>query len=111
MLKFIFIACFPLIFFSCANKKLSENQTQVIIKTSASCEMCVEKIEAKVKGLNGVHSAKLHLESKNLSVKYDAKKIQYEAICKAINSLGYDANEYKADEKLVNELPACCKPN
>lgn len=111
MKKYITYLFTILLMFSCTKSKLSNDVSQMIIKTSAVCEMCVEKIESKVNALNGVKSAKLHLPSKSLSVQFDNKKVKYEEICTAINEIGYDANEFKADEKLVNSLPACCKRN
>jgi len=43
-------------------------------------------------------------------VKYNSKKISLQQVKEKINSIGYDADEMKADPEAVQELPACCQP-
>lgn len=82
----------------------------VVIQTSAECEQCEERIEDGLNYTKGVKYAELDLTTMKLTVKYRPSQISLEDIKKKISSLGYDADEVKADPKALNELPACCKP-
>lgn len=89
---------------------MSYAQVQIItIQTSAQCEMCKHSIEKKVRGIKGVKSAALDIQTKSLKVKYDTKKVDEKRIKMAISQIGYDADEVKADEKAYAQLKECCK--
>lgn len=82
----------------------------VVIQTSAECEQCEERIEGGLNYTKGVKFAELDMNTMKLTVKYRPDQISLEEIKKKIASLGYDADEVKADPKALEELPACCKP-
>ncbi len=80
-----------------------------IIKTSAQCEMCKDKIEGTVRALDGVKTAELNLESKELRVSFNSNKIQADAIRVAVTKAGYEADGMDADKEAYKDLPRCCK--
>jgi periplasmic mercuric ion binding protein len=95
--------------FNLFSQEKAKKTEEVIIKTSAQCEMCKEKIEKEVLYEKGVKSAVLNLETNELKVEYKPEKTNPENIRKAIARVGYDADDVKADEKAYEKLPYCCK--
>jgi mercuric ion binding protein len=89
--------------------KLEDGFKQVKIQTTAECEMCKERIEKTLNKLSGVKSSNLDVPSKIATVVYKPESIELETIKKAINKVGYDADDFKKDEKAYKKLPACCK--
>ena len=83
---------------------------EVIIHTSAECGSCKDRIEGKLNYTSGIRFAELDVPSKDLTVKYNPKKITIKEIKEILSELGYDADEVKANPKAVEKLPACCKP-
>jgi len=47
--------------------------------------------------------------SKKLKVKYDSKKLSLQAIRERVASVGYQADDVKANEEAYNALPGCCQ--
>lgn len=80
------------------------------IKTSAECGSCKKRLEDKLNYTGGIKYAELNLEDKNLTVKFNPKKISLDEIRKIISQTGYDADRITANPKSVEKLPACCKP-
>lgn len=83
---------------------------EAVIKTSAECGSCKERIEEKLNYVKGVVFADLNVESKELTVKYKEAKITLDEIRQIVSELGYDADGVKANEKAQKELPKCCQP-
>lgn len=81
----------------------------VKIKTSAICEMCKERIEKNLTLSKGVKKAELDLNDKVIEVTFDAGKTDVAAIKKAINEVGYDADDSPAISKAYDKLPNCCR--
>ena len=86
-----------------------QKQEEVKIKTSAVCKMCKATIERQLAFTKGVQNSNLDVASKVVTVAYNPKKTNVEAIKKAINESGYDADEMPADVKAYNKLEDCCK--
>ncbi len=80
------------------------------IKTSAECGSCKERLEDKLNYTSGIKYAELNLEDKNLTVKFNPKKISLDEIRKIISFTGYDADRITANPESVEKLPTCCKP-
>lgn len=78
-------------------------------KVGGKCGMCKNRIEGAVKGLDGIQSVNWDVESKALTVKYDASKVEEAKIHEKIASVGHDTEEVKATDKAYNSLPGCCK--
>lgn len=83
---------------------------EVVIKTSAECGSCKERMEAKLNYVKGIAFAELNYETKELTVKFKTDKITLEEIKKIISDLGYDADEVKANPEAQAKLPKCCQP-
>jgi periplasmic mercuric ion binding protein len=81
----------------------------VAIKTSAQCEMCKERIVEEMQFTKGVTAVSLDVETQMLTVTFKTKKNKVDNIRKIISSIGYDADEVKADRKAHDNLPTCCQ--
>ena len=97
------------VFFVSTHVQAQKNTEEIKIQTSAQCEMCKTRIETAMAYEKGVSKSDLHLEDKVLTVTYKAGKTTPDKIRKAVNSLGYDADETLADPKAYAALPPCCK--
>ena len=81
----------------------------VIIKTSAICDQCKERIEHDLSFEKGVKTAVLDLKTKEVTVVYNPAKTDVEKIRIAITKSGYDADSLMADPKAYRRLPDCCQ--
>ena len=81
----------------------------ITIQTSAQCEMCKERIEKALSYESGVKSSNLNLDSKKITVIFKPAKTTADKIRKAINAVGYDADNTKAVVEAYQKLPPCCK--
>lgn len=66
--------------------------TSILIK-DMTCSSCELKVESTLKKLEGVHDAKVSLGKGNADICYDAAIINMDSIIKAIEDLGYPAEE------------------
>ncbi len=88
----------------------AQKKTEVIkIKTSAQCEMCKTRIETAMAYEKGIVSSDLSLVDKVLTVTYKPNKTTPDKIRKALNAVGYDADDTQADPKAYAALSPCCK--
>lgn len=92
-----------------AQEKKGKTETAVI-QTSAECGDCKDRIENGLNYTKGIVFAELDLETKKVTVKFNTKKITLQQVKEKIHSIGYDADEMKADPAAVQKLPACCQP-
>lgn len=88
----------------------SQTKKEATIHSSVLCNDCKERIESVLNYTKGVQYADVDIESKNISIKYNSKKISLDEIKQIIVSIGYDADELPADEAAIEKLPACCQP-
>ncbi len=108
MQKHIFIYLVFAFFISVSVQAQKKTET-IKIQTSAQCEMCKTRIETAMAYEKGVSGSDLNLEDKVLTVTYKSGKTTPDKIRKAINEVGYDADETLADPKAYAALPPCCK--
>jgi periplasmic mercuric ion binding protein len=78
-------------------------------KVWGNCEMCEEKIESTVSGIQGVSFADWKLETLMLTVHYNEDIISPDDIKKKLAKIGYDSETHKATEKAYDKLHSCCK--
>ncbi len=78
------------------------------IKVWGECETCQSKIEKAAKVI-GVSKASWNKETKMLTLVFDPSKTTVDYIQKKIAEVGYDTEEYKADDKDYANLNPCCK--
>jgi copper chaperone CopZ len=72
-----------------AKKKASE----VTFKVNMTCENCQKRIEKHIAWEKGVKDLRVDLDKKLVTVKYDSKKTDEDALKKAIEGLGYTAEK------------------
>ncbi|MCZ4694956.1 efflux RND transporter periplasmic adaptor subunit [Ancylomarina euxinus] len=90
-------------------KKMMSGLDEAKFFVNGACEMCKENIEMAAYGVKGVAHAVWDKEAKELTMHYDAKKVNPEKVQKAITEKGYDAGALRADDKVYTELPECCQ--
>ena len=76
---------------------------------NGDCNMCKKKIETACFGLKGMKKADWDDEALKLIVSYDSKKTNADAILKRISLIGYDNQNYRADDKAYYKLDECCQ--
>src|SRR5678809_483336 len=77
-------------------------------KVYGKCIECKERIEGALK-LKGIDAAEWNVETKMLNVSYDSSKINLKKIQSKILAVGHDLEFVKADDKIYNSLPSCCR--
>jgi mercuric ion binding protein len=90
-----------------AKTQMATSKTETI-KVSGSCELCKARIEKAAK-VDGVSKAEWNQNTKLLTLVYNPKVVTSDAVQKKIASVGHDTEKYKADDKVYNSLPGCCK--
>jgi mercuric ion binding protein len=93
------------------SQKPAAKMETVVIKTSAECDECKERIEGALNYTKGIKFAELDVNSRNLTVKFKNDVISLAEIKKQVSMLGYNADEVVADSTAFEKLPACCKPS
>lgn len=101
-------------FISSCSSPQSATSSEAGLKTESFkvigvCGMCKRRIETAAFGVNGVKSAQWSADKQALTVSYDAKKANNEAIQKRVASAGHDTEKIKAEDKAYGNLPGCCK--
>lgn len=108
MKKLISTLLTALLFFA-VTVSAQKKSEEIKILTSAQCGQCKDRIEKMMAYEKGVMKSNLNLEDKVLTVTYNPGRTSPDKIRKAVNSVGYDADNSKADEKAYAALPGCCK--
>jgi len=85
-----------------------EHTETVQFKVSGSCGMCKSRIEEAAM-VEGVVSAVWDMKTKVLTVEYNSSTIKLDAIHQNIADAGHDTEKVKADDRVYESLPACCK--
>jgi len=78
-------------------------------EVKGNCDMCQKRIEKAAKSVKGVTSARWNKQSGQLSLVYDNKQTTPEKVQQAIVAAGHDTGTAKADQKVYDKLPGCCK--
>lgn len=92
-----------------AQQPATKKTAEVQITTSAQCDMCKERIEKALYKVKGVIRASLNVESKVATVVYRTNKTDIQALRKAINNVGYNADDSPAEADAFSKLPRCCQ--
>lgn len=98
-----------LLTFLSATAFAQKGEETITIKTSAVCDMCKDRIEKEMAFAKGVTAASLDVKTAVLTVSYKASKTDPTSIRKALNAIGYDADDSPADPKAYEDLHHCCK--
>ena len=78
------------------------------IHVDGNCNMCKNRIEDAAL-IKGVKKATWDKHKDQLVVVYDASKTSISVIEKAVAKVGHDTPNFKADDKVYNNLPKCCQ--
>lgn len=89
------------------NHKPTQTKTETI-KVWGACEMCKDRIEKTAK-IEGVSKAEWDIKTHMLTLVYDPSKVTNDNIQKKLAAVGHDTPKYKAEDKVYNSLPPCCK--
>ena len=90
-------------------KKLMPGMDEAKFFVNGACDMCKASIEKAASEVKGVVHAVWDKEAKELTMHYDAKKVNPKKVQKAIIAKGYDAGDLRADDKVYADLPECCQ--
>ena len=90
-----------------SKKEVVSNKTEMI-KVAGNCETCKARIEKAAK-VEGVIKADWSVKTKMLTLVYNPSKVKSDDVQKIIAAIGHDTPKYKADAKVYNALPGCCK--
>ncbi|TAL64249.1 MAG: ATPase [Bacteroidetes bacterium] len=90
-----------------AGDKTSGPKTESF-KVWGNCGMCKDRIEKAAKA-EGATNAAWDAKTKMVTVTFDPSKTNVDAISKKLASVGHDTEKYKADDKVYDGLPGCCK--
>lgn len=89
------------------NSKTNSTKTDSI-KVAGNCGMCKARIEKAAK-MDGVTKAEWSEKTKILTLVYDPAVINSDDVQKNIASVGHDTEKFRAEDKVYNSLPGCCK--
>ena len=78
------------------------------IHVDGNCNICKSRIEDAAL-IKGVKKATWNKHKDQLVVIYDASKTSISEIEKAVAMVGHDTPNFKADDKVYNNLPNCCR--
>jgi mercuric ion binding protein len=89
------------------NMNMPSSKTETL-KVWGNCEMCKTRIEDAVKE-EGATNATWDQKTKLLTLTFNPSKTSLDAFGKKLASVGHDTENYRADDKVYEALPACCK--
>lgn len=89
-----------------------KNSTGQTLKTETfkvwgECGMCKTRIENAVKA-EGAATASWDEKTDMLTVSFDPKKTNVDALSKKLASVGHDTEKYRASDPVYTKLPGCC---
>lgn len=112
-LKFIISAVFAILLGTYTFAQTQDHSKMAMTKTETIkiwgvCELCKDRIEKAAK-IEGVTKADWNIKTNLLTLVYDPSKVTSDAVQKKIAAVGHDTQKFKADDKVYNSLPSCCK--
>jgi periplasmic mercuric ion binding protein len=85
-----------------------DKSLQCIIHTNRVCDRCKLNLGRNIVFERGVKDVLVNVEKKLITIKYDASKNTPEKLKKYIVSIGFDADEIKADIYKREIIRDCC---
>jgi mercuric ion binding protein len=89
-------------------KKSSDQQVTETFKVSGNCDMCKSRIEKAVKEADAT-SADWNQKTKMLTLTFNPSKSTVDGFAKILAGVGHDTENYRAEDKVYDALPDCCK--
>lgn len=87
----------------------SAGHEHAMMTVQGLCEMCKERIEKAAMSVKGVSSASWDGTAKQLHLNYDPAQTDLDKISQVVAKAGHDTDKHKADQKVYDALPGCCK--
>ena len=84
-------------------------KTELYCDHCKACETCGQLFQKNMLKIKGVKMYELDEKAMTITVYYDPKKTDLEAIKTGISQLGFDADNLKADAVAYEKLDGCCK--
>ncbi len=84
------------------NLKVSE------VKVYGNCGMCKKTIE-KAGNVKGKSKVEWNSDTAMATITLDSTKVSTDDILKRIASVGYDSDEFRAEDEVYNNLHNCCQ--
>ena len=109
IVKFLSFAIIALIFsvsVSAQNQQMSTKTES--FKVEGKCGMCKSRIEKAAK-IEGVTKAEWDADKQLLTITYMPDMVKIDDLQKKIAAVGHDTEKFKADDKVYDKLPGCCK--
>ncbi len=103
-----FLSSIAIFFFSFICFNAMAQQQKETIKVWGSCEMCKKKIEKAAKEA-GAKSASWSPDTHELIVSFNVSNTSATKIQEAIAKVGYDTQDFTADQSAYDNLHGCCK--
>ncbi|MGY8950839.1 MAG: heavy-metal-associated domain-containing protein [Flavobacteriales bacterium] len=98
-IQLFLILTFTVLSISLSAQKVKYQKTNFLV--SGNCEMCKTKIESAAKSVEGVN--------RKMKVKFNPEITSIDQIQKAIATIGYDTEKFRADDEVYDKLHYCCK--
>lgn len=89
------------------NTALAQSKTDTTMIVNGVCGMCKNTIQ-KACNIDGVHKAEWDVDSKVLTLSYDAEKLNLQQISDSVNAAGYDTEYNTAPDEAYYGLHGCC---
>lgn len=87
---------------------LTSKPEQCSIKTARVCSGCEYRLAKSIAYEKGVKDVNIDLDKKVILITYHPQKTSPEVLKRYIISIGYDADELKADVQKREEVHGCC---
>lgn len=96
--------------FGCAKTESTGDPalTAVINVPTMQCDDCAKTIATAAKTVEGVTSASVDKDKKELTVSF-ASALNVDAVRQAVANVGYDADNVKRSEEAYSKLDECCR--
>lgn len=102
LLILVFLAVSGITFAQDKNAKAS-------VEVDGVCFMCKMRIEKAAIKTKGVKSATWDVNTHELSLIYDARKVDLEKVQENIAAVGHDTGEFIATDEAYNSVDPCCR--
>lgn len=86
-----------------------KKNAEVTMHVDGVCMMCKTRIEAATIKNKGVKFASWDVETLQLSMIVDERKVALDSVIQSIADVGHDVGEVQASDAVYQNLHACCK--
>ena len=87
----------------------AQSEKKEKFEVAGNCGMCETRIEKAANAVDGVSSADWDRKTKMIEVSYNPEKSDTHKIHQAIAKVGHDTKMHKAEDRVYEKLPGCCK--